>query len=193
MRSLFCSAIKWITRKRDKRMEEMLTLVDENDNEIGLETREKCHFGKGKMHRAIVVFLFNKDGLLLIQQRSDKEKLWPRYWDCSVATHVYPNETYEGAAKRGLIHELGITATVKKVLAFTYFALFGKHSENEYCALLVGKYDGKIAPNVSKVSNYDHVSLEDLQMKIKRGNKHYTPWLKIALEKFLSHPSSGLL
>jgi len=171
-------------------MEEMLTLVDGNDNEIGAETRDKCHLGKGKMHRAIAVFLLDKDGLLLIQQRSQKEKLWPGYWDCSMATHVYPNETYEAAAERGLKQELEITAPVQKVLAFAYFAPFGKHAENEYCALLVGRHDGKITPNLNKVSSHDYVSLKELQRKIQQSSELYTPWLKIALEKLLSHPSS---
>lgn len=173
-------------------MEETLTLVDENDNEIGKETREKCHFGKGKMHRAIAVFLFNDKNQMLLQQRSQKELLWPGYWDCTVATHVYPDETYEEAARRGLKQELGISATVDKILAFTYFAPFGKHAENEYCALLVGKYNGAVAPNLNKVSDFDFVSLKELSVEMTRKEKRYTPWFKIALETFLKRPYSRI-
>jgi isopentenyl-diphosphate delta-isomerase len=171
-------------------MEEILTLVDENDNEIGRETREKCHLGKGKMHRAIAIFLFNNSNLMLIQQRSQKKLLWPEFWDCTVATHVYPYETYESAAERGLKQELGISAKVKKILAFTYFAPFGKHAENEYCALLIGRYDGDVTPIPSEVSGFDYVSLKELKENIARKEDVYTPWFRIAMEKFLAHPAS---
>jgi len=171
-------------------MEEILTLVDENDNEIDRETREECHLGKGKMHRAIAVFLFNDENLMLIQQRSRKKLLWPGYWDCTVATHVYPDETYENAAKRGLKQELGISANVKKILAFTYFAPFGKHAENEYCTLLVGRYNGAVTLNPNEVSSFNFTSLQKIREEITRKGETYTPWSKIALEKFLKHSSS---
>jgi len=169
-------------------MEETLMLVDENDNEIGRGTRENCHTGKGKMHRALVVFLFNKRKMLLIQQRSQKKQLWPGTWDCTVATHVYPNETYESAAQRALKQELGISATAKRLLAFTYFAPFNNHAENEYCTLLVGEYEGKVNPNPKEVSNSSYASLPALREKIAKEPEKYTPWFKIALEKFLKHP-----
>jgi len=168
-------------------MEETLILVDENDNEIGRETREKCHIGKGKMHRALVVFLFNRRKMLLIQQRSQKKQLWHLYWDCTVATHVHPNETYESAAQRALKQELGVSATVKRLLAFTYFAPFDNHAENEYCTLLVGKYEGEVNPNPKEVSDFSHAGLLELKEKITRETETYTPWFKIALEKFLKH------
>jgi len=171
-------------------MEEILTLVDENDHEIGRETREKCHIGKGKMHRAISAFLFTDKNLLLIQQRSQKKLLWPGYWDCTVATHVYPNETYEDATERGLKQELGISTSVEKIFAFTYFAPFGKHAENEYCALLVGRHSGAVAPNPNEVSDINYISLQKLREEMARKGEAYTPWFKIALEKFLKHPYS---
>jgi isopentenyl-diphosphate delta-isomerase len=127
--------------------------------------------------------------MLLIQQRSKNKQLWPGYWDCTVATHVYPGETYESAAQRALKQELGITATVKKLLAFTYFASFDNHAENEYCILLVGEYEGKVNPNPQEVSNFGYASLLELKEKrTKEAETTYTPWFKIALGKFLNHP-----
>jgi len=174
-------------------MEEILILVDENDNEIGRETREKCHIGRGKMHRALAVFLFNKRKMLLIQQRSQKKQLWPGCWDCTAATHVYPNETYESAAQRALKQELGISTPVEKLLAFTYFASFNNHAENEYCTLLVGEYQGKVNSNPQEVSNFSHVSLLELREKMTKETQAYTPWFRIAFEKFLKHSHSKQL
>ncbi len=139
------------------------------------------------MHRALAVFLFNERKMLLLQQRSQYKQLWPGYWDCTAATHVYPHETYESAAQRALKHELDISATVKKLFAFTYFTPFDDHAENEYCALLVGKYEGKVQPNPQEVSNFSHTSLPELRERVSRETRTYTPWLMIALEKFLKH------
>jgi isopentenyl-diphosphate delta-isomerase len=98
-----------------------------------------------------------------------------------VATHVYPNETYEDAAKRGLKQELGISPSVEKILAFTYFAPVGNCAENEYCALLIGRYDGVVTPNPSEVSSFDYVSLKELKKEMTQKVQAYTPWFKIAL------------
>ena len=50
---------------------EYLILVDSNDNQIGTEEKVKCHLPKGKLHRAFTIFLFNKEGKLLLTQRSN--------------------------------------------------------------------------------------------------------------------------
>jgi len=49
--------------------DELLILVDQNDNEIGYETKEKCHQGDGILHRAFSIFLFNDKHELLFQKK----------------------------------------------------------------------------------------------------------------------------
>ena len=44
-------------------------LVDENDNEIGVEEKIKAH-EDGKLHRAFSIFIFNSNGEMLLQQRA---------------------------------------------------------------------------------------------------------------------------
>ncbi len=50
-------------------MEEKVILVDEKDNEIGTEEKMKAHTNGGKLHRAISIFVFNRNGELMLQQR----------------------------------------------------------------------------------------------------------------------------
>ena len=49
---------------------EELILVDADDNEIGYDSKGRCHDGDGVLHRAFSLFVFNDQGELLLQQRS---------------------------------------------------------------------------------------------------------------------------
>lgn len=164
---------------------EWLVLVDDSDNELGLDTRENCHKGMGRRHRAFVVFLFDKEGRMLLQRRSMKKKLWPAFWDLSVTSHVYKGETYEGAGIRRSKQELGVE--VKKLdrkLDYTYFAKFGDYCENEFCVLLTGELRGSAKPNPDEIMETKFVTMEELRKDMSKNPDQYTPWFKIAFEMY---------
>ena len=167
---------------------EWLVLVDDHDKELGLETRENCHKGNGKRHRAFVVFLF-KDGKMLLQRRSMKKQLWPGYWDVSVTSHVYKGETYEGAGVRRSLQELGTkVGRLKRVLDYTYFAKFGDYAENEFCVLLVGDLSDPVRANPDEIMETRYVTTEELAKDMAKNPESYTPWFKIAFDRY-THPS----
>ncbi len=169
---------------------EILVLVDEKDNEIGTDTRENCHLGKGRRHRAYVVFLFHGKKLLL-QRRSRGKALWPGAWDVSFTSHVYPGETYEQAAKRKGIQELDATfGRLREVFSFVYYAPQGKYAENEFCRLFIGEFDGKVKPNPEEIMEVKWTTMGELASNLKQNADAYTPWLKLALEGFLKDPMS---
>src|SRR6516225_4607621 len=66
---------------------EQLILVDEADREIGYMDRARCHAGRGTLHRAFSLLIFNGNGELLLQQRSRTKRLWPLYWSNSCCSH----------------------------------------------------------------------------------------------------------
>lgn len=169
---------------------EILVLVDEEDNQIGTDTRENCHLGNGIRHRAYVVFLFH-EGKLLLQRRSKEKLLWPGFWDVSYTSHVYPGETYLHAAERKGIQELGARfGGLEDVFSFVYEAPFGKYSENEYCKLLVGGFDGNISPNPSEIAAVKYLSLPQLRAELRQHPQRYTPWLKLAFDGFMKSRQS---
>jgi isopentenyldiphosphate isomerase len=43
---------------------------------------------------------------LLLTRRSDKKRLWPEFWDGSVASNVFIGEIYEHASMRRLREEI---------------------------------------------------------------------------------------
>ena len=160
-------------------------LVDDNDKELGLDTRENCHKGMGRRHRAFVVFLFDNQGRMLLQRRSMKKKLWPAFWDVSVTSHVYKGETYEGAGIRRSKQELNVV--VKKLdrkLDYTYFAKFGDYCENEFCVLLTGKLEAPARPNPDEIMETKLVTMKELGDDVKKNPDRYTPWFKIAYDMY---------
>lgn len=99
-------------------MVEYLDVVDENNQVIGKETREKIHCS-GLWHRGVHVLIFNSNRRLILQMRSVEKDKFPNRYDCSVSEHLKVGETYEAAAIRGLEEELKITDVgLKRLLRF---------------------------------------------------------------------------
>lgn len=163
---------------------EKIVLVDENDNELGLKEKDEAHKGKGLLHRAITVLIFNNDNRLLITKRSKNKMLWPEIWEASCSTHPGQNENYVQAGERRVFEELGIQSKLKFLSRFKYSAIFKDiGSENEVCALLIGRWNRKIKPNSNELAEHRWVSIDELDREIEKNPNNYAPWLKIALEK----------
>jgi isopentenyl-diphosphate delta-isomerase len=174
------------TRLNYNIMEEKITVVNKDDKIIGFENKEKCHSNNGILHRAVTIFIFDKNNQLFITKRSKFKKLWPQFWETSCSTHLHPGETYEQAGKRRLARELGFSCKLKILLKFSYKAQYKNiGSENEICPLLIGRYDDKITPNRKEIADYKWVTVNKLKNEIDRNPEEFTPWLKIAFQKYL--------
>ena len=89
-------------------MEELIDVLDENGNKTGkIVTRKQVH-EQGLWHRIIVVAIIDKDGHLLMQQRSKNKSKNPLKWDVSSAGHVSSGQTSIESAIRETQEELGI-------------------------------------------------------------------------------------
>ena len=163
-------------------MEEII-LVDENDNQIGTEEKQKAHI-EGKMHRAFSVYIFNSKGELLIQQRAKTKYHSAGLWANTCCSHPRPGEDTEEAAHRRLKEELGIDTALKKEMEFVYKVKFDNGlTENEYLHVLTGKADVAPIPNPHEVEDWKWVSIDNLRKDIKENPGKYAYWLKITVEK----------
>lgn len=164
---------------------EKVILVDENDNQIGLEDKVKAHLGQGILHRAFSVFVFNKKGQLLLQQRASEKMLWPLCWTNTCCSHPREGEKYEEAGQRRLKEEMGFTCSLKRIGEITYHANYKDiGSENEYCPVLVGEYDGEVNFDKKEANNIKWIDLKELKEDMEKNPDNYTPWFKIELDKF---------
>jgi len=166
--------------------DEDLVLVDEKDNIVGFEDRDKCHDGEGLLHRAFSIFLFNHSRHLLIQRRSNQKRLWPMYWSNSCCSHPKRNEENEVAIQRCLKEELGISVPLKFLFKFQYHAKFNKKgAEYENCAVYLGTSNETIEPNPNEIADWKFIDLQELQSEISDHPERFTPWFKIELERIL--------
>jgi isopentenyl-diphosphate delta-isomerase len=165
---------------------EQIIVVDEDDNVIGEEDKEKCHDGDGILHRAFLSFVFNRAGELLLTRRSMGKRLWPGYWDGTVASHTVKGEDYEQASKRRLKQEMGLVADdVRYLFKFRYKVRYENiGSENEICAVTVvdDVDDKRIAPDRNEISDVRAVAMQDLLNEVRACGGDFTPWLILALE-----------
>lgn len=165
---------------------ERIVIVDENDNYIGEEEKGKCHYGNGILHRGFLVMVFDNRGDLLLGRRSNKKRLWPGFWDGTVASHVVNGEDYIQASKRRLSQEIGLsTENIKYLFKFRYHVKYKNiGSENEICAVtIVNDIDTvRMLLNNEEISAIKTFPLSMSTEDINKNKNLFTPWLILALE-----------
>ncbi len=160
--------------------DELLILVDENDNEIGYNTKDICHNDLGILHRAFSIFIFNDQKKLLLQKRSKEKRLWPMYWSNSCCSHPRKGESYEYATNRRLEEELGLKTDLKYLYKFQYQVKFNDTgSENELCAVYIGKSNELPKINNTEIADWKYISINELDKQFQKNPQDFTPWIKI--------------
>lgn len=93
---------------------EVFDVVDENDRVLHQASRHEVHT-QGLRHRAVHVFVFNRDGELFLQRRSRWKDVHPLLWDSSAAGHVEAGQTYDATAPREVAEELDVEAACTRI------------------------------------------------------------------------------
>tara|TARA_B110000908_G_scaffold72439_1_gene87425 strand:+ start:2185 stop:2733 length:549 start_codon:yes stop_codon:yes gene_type:complete len=164
-------------------MEEQVILVDENDNQIGLMPKMEAH-EKAVLHRAFSVFIFNKKGDLMLQQRAAHKYHSPLLWTNTCCSHQRDGETNIAAGTRRLQEEMGFTTDLKEVFSFVYKAPFDNGlTEHELDHVMVGTFEEKPEINIEEVENYKWMSLETVKNDIEATPDIYTAWFKIIFKE----------
>ncbi len=168
-------------------MEEKVVLVSENDEVLGLMEKMQAH-ENGILHRAFSVFLFNKNGDMLLQKRAPEKYHSPEQWTNACCSHPRAEETYLQAAKRRIKEELGIDCDLEEKFWFIYKADVGQNLwEHELDHVFTGIYEGDFNLNPEEVAEVRYISMEDLDKEIKQNPKYFTEWFKIILEEYKHH------
>ena len=164
-------------------MEEQVVLVDRNDNQIGLMPKMEAH-EKALLHRAFSVFIFNKKGELMLQQRAAHKYHSPMLWTNTCCSHQRNGESNLEAGVRRLEEEMGFKTDLKEVFSFIYKAPFDNGlTEHELDHVLIGYFDDEAVINKEEVEDYKWMFLEDVKHDIEKNPSLYTEWFKIIFDK----------
>jgi isopentenyl-diphosphate delta-isomerase len=159
--------------------QEQLILVDREDREVGYLSKADAHDGKGVLHRAFSLFLFNDDGQLLLQQRAPDKRLWGGFWSNSCCSHPRRGESLDIATRRRLREELNFETELEHVYWFCYEARFGAAgSENELCHVYLGRASADVYPNDSEIAAIRYLGPDQLEEEFATRPGTLTPWFR---------------
>ncbi len=94
---------------------ELLEIINENDEVIGLETREKIH-KEGLLHREIHIWFLTPKAEIVFQHRAKDKDTYPDKLDATVGGHVEPKMSYEETAVKECKEETGMDIDLNKLV-----------------------------------------------------------------------------
>ena len=157
---------------------EALILVDEADREVGHLDKARCHQGRGVLHRAFSLLIFNDAGELLLQQRSALKRLWPLYWSNSCCSHPRRAETMEAAIHRRLYEELGLRCPLHFLFKFQYQAQFdAAGAEQELCSVFIWRSSDSVRIDPSEILACRWISPQSLQAELAGSESQLRQWI----------------
>ena len=128
--------------------EEMLEVIDDRGNVIGLSPRSECHKNPQLLHRTVHVLIFTSTGQLVLQRRALTKDIQPGKWDTSVGGHLSPGETVKVCAEREMMEELGLEHVH---LQFLHQYTWRTELESERVVTYKGVHNGPFTPQESEI------------------------------------------
>lgn len=173
-----------------------VVLVDQDDNELGVEDILFAHQGEGKKHRALSVILYRKiDGKteLLMQKRSHAKPVFKGLWSNTCCTNLRPGDTYIDRAVSRLKEEMGIELRpedLRILYRFSYEAQDMTNPgwcENEVDTVIVGTSASLSAGefrcelNPEEAEDAKWMEYEAMKEDMEKNPDIYSPWHKLII------------
>jgi len=167
-------------------MEKNVILVNERDEITGSMEKMEAH-EKGLLHRAFSIFVFNKKGEMLMQQRAMGKYHSGGLWTNACCSHPqFGEETVIAAGKR-LKEEMGFEIPVTKLFDFVYKIRFDNGlTEYEFDHVFVGEYEGAVNYDKEEVMAVCYKSMPEINTSMKSHPEEYTAWFHLAFPKLQS-------
>jgi 16S rRNA (adenine1518-N6/adenine1519-N6)-dimethyltransferase len=158
---------------------ERFSVVDENDQVVGDAPRGEVH-GNNLRHRAVHLFVFNRQGELFLQKRSRWKDRHPLLWDSSAAGHVEAGEDYDATAARELEEELGVKAELTRVLKLPCSERTGW----EFIWLYRAEHEGPFQLAKNEIEHGEFFPVEVISRWVKARSNDFAPGFLECWEAF---------
>jgi isopentenyldiphosphate isomerase len=99
--------------------QELVDVVDDQGRTIATVTRREVR-ERHLPHRSAYVLVFNRNGELFIHLRTPTKDVYPSYWDVCVGGVLAAGESFDEAARREVIEELGFDLHPERLFPFLY-------------------------------------------------------------------------
>ncbi len=154
-----------------------------NERASGVAPRSVVHENPRLVHRGVYVLLLNGDGEILLQRRGEKD-LYPNRWTASAAGHVGIGETYEIAAFRESLEEIGVNPHGLEELGEIRVS---NERETEIKRVFVLHHDsvGKLG-TIDGVKGCVFFSRQEIENMIKEERDQFTPGFLQTYEELFS-------
>lgn len=167
-------------------------LVDEKDNPVGKEEKLEAH-RQGKLHRAFSIYVFNKQGQLMLQRRHSSKYHSGGLWTNTCCSHPRPGESLSEAAHRRLQDEMGFDCKLKEEFNFVYNVKLDKGlTEHEYLHIFIGRFDGEPILNQEEAEGWKWMDFKELSQDMRKNPQAYTKWFQLTIDRLTryleSHP-----
>lgn len=160
-------------------MDEFIDIMTIDGKPTGKTALKSEIHSKGYYHNTAHVWLYTKDGKILLQQRAATKTIKPLLWDVSVAGHIDSGETLESGALREIQEEIGLSITENDLYKIGIFECFQSYEngivDNEFhhtflCELKVGI--NSLIPQASEVEALKLITLEDFKKKLDKSDSN---------------------
>jgi len=171
-------------KDKPQRDNEVFDVVDENDIPTGTATRSEVH-AKGLIHRAVHVFVLNRNGDLYLQKRSLIKDMNPGVWDSSVSGHLDAGEGYADAAVREMGEELGITDLSAEDLEHVVVVEPSENTGWEHVHLFVTRHSGGITYPAAEIDSVMPFPIDEIQKWAAASPGDFSPAFLVMFSSWL--------
>lgn len=162
---------------------EKLDVFDKNGNILGyMKERNRIHT-EGDWHKSVHVWIINKRKEILIQKRSQKNKISPGFWTISASGHVKAGTTPKQTAIEEVKEELGINLQPKEISFLTCYHKSKNYPEkglvdNEFNPIFVVRKEISLKEaniNKKEVEKVKYIHFDELEAAIKSSKISFKP------------------
>jgi isopentenyldiphosphate isomerase len=162
--------------------DEYIDIVTEEGRLTSRKTLKSEIHAKGYYHNTAHVWLYTKDGNILLSQRAASKSICPLLWDVSVAGHVDAGELIIHAAIRETKEEIGLNlvpSDLKKIGVFGCFQSYPSGiKDNEFHHTYIAELKvsiSELTPQEEEVEALKLVSIDEFQNLINHigNNNHF--------------------
>ncbi|MFH1173335.1 MAG: NUDIX domain-containing protein [bacterium] len=160
---------------------EIIDIVNGQDEVIGQATQDEI-YSQAHPHRIVHILIFNSQGEMALQLRSQAKSFCPHHWSTAVGGHVQAGESYEQAALREMAEEANLQLPMQFLYKDIYDDVF-QRGLRKFLGVFQACHDGGFSLDSDEVDEFGFFSLAQIQEMVDQGEKFH-PELLFLLRKY---------